>query len=157
VVTQRLIMKGGGYLRAMTRVFKQAVTDFFAAASRRSRLKSGILARNSVKRVSGFEGSRGTIIRLLEECRPPATPVERLAINALTREGRTSFTELLEHVARELYSDEVRSGAWALDIGLYGPNLFVPAVVSELKSGDGILWKIEEPEGQRDGILSDLS
>jgi hypothetical protein len=150
-------MKGGGYLRAMTRVFKQAVTDFFAAASRRSRLKTGIPGRNSPKGVRGFEGSPGAIIRLLEECRPPATPVEQLAINVLKREGRTSFTKLLEHVARELYSDEVRSGAWALDIGLYGPNLFVPDVVSELKSGDGILWKIEEPEGQRDGILSDLS
>lgn len=141
----------------MSRVLKQAVTDFFAAASRRSRLKTGILGRNSPKGVPGFEGSPGAIIRLLEECRPPATPVEQLAINVLKHEGRTSFTKLLEHVARELYSDEVRSGAWALDIGLYGPNLFVPDVVSELKSGDGILWKIEEPEGQRDGILSDLS
>jgi len=141
----------------MTKVFKQAVTDFFAAVSRTSRLKTGILGRNSPKGVRGFEGSRGAIIRLLEECRPPATPVEQLAINVLKREGRTSFTKLLEHVARELYSDEVRSGAWALDIGLYGPNLFVPDVVSELKSGDGILWKIEEPEGQHDGILSDLS
>ena len=141
----------------MTKVFKQAVTDFFAAVSRTSRLKTGILGRNSPKGVRGFEGSRGAIIRLLEECRPPATPVEQLAINVLKREGRTSFTKLLEHVARELYSDEVRSGAWALDIGLYGPNLFVPDVVSELKSGDGILWKIEEPEGQHNGILSDLS
>ena len=141
----------------MTKVFKQAVTDFFAAVSRTSRLKTGILGRNSPKGVRGFEGSRGAIIRLLEECRPPATPVEQLAINVLKREGRTCFTKLLEHVARELYSDEVRSGAWALDIGLYGPNLFVPDVVSELKSGDGILWKIEEPEGQHDGILSDLS
>jgi len=156
VVAQRLIVKDGGYLRAMTRLFKQAISNFVAAASRRSRLETGILGSNSPKGVRGFECSRGAIIRLLEECRPPATPVEQLAINVLKREGRTSFTKLLEHVARELYSDEVRSGAWALDIGLYGPSLFVPDVISELKSGDGILWKIEEPEGQRDGILSDL-
>jgi len=140
----------------MTRVLKQAVSDFFAAASRRSRLKTGIPGIHGPGKVRGCEGSGGAIIRLLEESRPPATPVEQLAINVLKRQGRTSFTRLLEHVAGELYSDEVRSGAWALDIGLYGPNLFVPDVISELKSGDGILWKIEEPEGQRDGILSDL-
>jgi hypothetical protein len=40
---------------------------------------------------------------------------------------------LVEHIAREIYSDEVRRGAWVLDIALFGLGLFVPDVVFELK------------------------
>ncbi len=113
--------------------------------------------RREPKEAPGLKAPDGATIRLLAASRPPATHVERLAIDILKREGSISFTKLLERVARELYSDEVRSGAWVLDIGLYGPNLFVPDVILELESGNGILWKFEQPGKERDGILSDLS
>lgn len=106
---------------------------------------------------SETKGFEGLTIRLLEPSRPPVTPVERLAVEVLKREGRTSLTKLVEHVAREVYFDEVHRGAWVLDIGLYVPKLFVPNVTSELKAANGILWKIESPEEQGDEILPNLS
>jgi len=115
-----------------------------------------MVAGKRSERSSGAKGLDGFTIRLLKASRSPATTVERLSVEILKREGRTSLVKLVERVAREIYSDEVRSGAWALDIGLYGPNLFVSDVISELKSGNGILWQIEEPEGPGDGILPDL-
>lgn len=102
----------------------------------------------------GFEG---LTIRLLQASRSPTTPVERLAVEILKCEGRTSLTKLVERVARELYFDEVRKGAAVLDIGLFGPGLFVPNVVGELRLAEGILWKIEGLKEQADGVLPDLS
>lgn len=78
-------------------------------------------------------------------------------LEILKHEGRTSLARLVERAARELYSDEVRNGASALDIGLYGPGLFVSDVISELESGNGIRWEIERPREKVEGILPDLS
>lgn len=112
------------------------------------------------KRAEGFSGTKGLggfTIRLLKASRSPATIVERLSVEILKREGRTSLAKLIERVAREVYFDEVRHGASALDIGLYGPDLFVTEVISELKAANSILWRIESQEERGNGVLPDLS
>jgi hypothetical protein len=53
---------------------------------------------------------------------------------------------LVERVASELYNEELRHGAWVLDIGLFGSSLFVPDVVSEIEARNGTLWRIDDPE-----------
>lgn len=75
----------------------------------------------------------------------------------LKREGKIPFRVLVERVARDLYLDELRRGAWVVDIGLFGEALFVPEVVRELQAADGILWDIERPKEEDDGVLPDRS
>jgi len=75
--------------------------------------------------------------------RQPATAAERLAVAALRQGSTTSLSSLVNHVARELYNQEVANGAWALDIGIFGPDLFAPDVALELRAGNRILWDIE--------------
>ncbi len=78
--------------------------------------------------------------------RAPITSVERLTVATLKREGIIAFALLVERVASEVYSEELRNGAWILDIGLFGSRLFVPAVAGEIKARNGTLWQIEKPE-----------
>ena len=83
-------------------------------------------------------------VRLIEpSLRKPATATERLAVAALRQGSTTSLNSLVNHVARELYNEEVAKGAWALDIGMFGPDLFAPEVAFELRAGNRILWDIE--------------
>lgn len=79
--------------------------------------------------------------------RSPLTPVERLAVSALKREGVVSFERLVKRIASDLYSEELRNGAWSVDIGFFGSGLFIRDVTRELKAGDGILWKIKQEKG----------
>lgn len=84
-------------------------------------------------------------VRLLESAaRLPTTPVEQWTVNCLKRGGPTPFSELVNQVADQLYLDEILHGGAALDIGLFGPKLFRSEVATELKAGDGILWKIRQ-------------
>lgn len=84
-------------------------------------------------------------VRLLDESgRSPATPIEKLTVTALKDQGPTPFLALVERVAREIYLDEIRKGAWVVDIGLFGSSLFTRDVARELKTGDGILWEIKQ-------------
>jgi len=83
-------------------------------------------------------------VRLINpSLRQPATATERLAVAALKQGSTTSLSSLVNHVARELYNEEVAKGAWALDIGMFGPDLFAPEVAFELRAGNRILWDIE--------------
>jgi hypothetical protein len=75
--------------------------------------------------------------------REPATASERLAIAVLKQGNTTSLSSLIDCVAREIYKEELATGAGFLDIGLFGPNLFVHEVAIELRAGNGILWHIE--------------
>jgi hypothetical protein len=52
----------------------------------------------------------------------------------------------VDQVARKYYKEEIRNGAWALDLGLLGPMLFVRQVLHDLESGEGALWQVEGPE-----------
>ena len=141
----------------MRSTLKEAISDFFAGRSWKPKAAPGIVAG---KRPEGFSWAKGLdrfTVRLLKASRSPATIVERLSVEILKREGRTSLKRLVADVAREVYSDEVHHGAWVLDIGLYGPDLFVTEVISELNAANGILWKIESPEEPGNGALPDLS
>jgi hypothetical protein len=77
------------------------------------------------------------------------TPVERLAVSTLRREGAMPLPALAKLVASDLYVDALRHGAWVIDIGVFGRDIFVPDVARELKAADGILWEIETPDGAR--------
>lgn len=87
------------------------------------------------------------VVRLLEPV-PTAltTPIERLAISSLQREGVLSFESLVRQVAFDLYHEELRIGAGVLDIGFYGSGLFVSQVAREIRARSGALWKIEKIE-----------
>lgn len=94
--------------------------------------------------------ARAGRVRLLEAGqRSPLTAVERLAVSALRHEGAMPLLLLAERVAQDLYRDALRHGAWVLDIGLFGRDIFVPDVVRELEAASGVLWEIESVEGAR--------
>jgi hypothetical protein len=50
--------------------------------------------------------------------------------------------DLVQRVARTLYVDALGQGAWTVDIGVFGSEVFVPEVVRGLEEGDGTLWEI---------------
>jgi hypothetical protein len=84
-------------------------------------------------------------VRLLDPLhRSPATPIEKLAVATLKEREPTPLTTLVERVAHGVYLDEIRAGAWVLDIGLFGSRLFTRDVARELEAADGILWKITQ-------------
>ena len=94
----------------------------------------------------GAAGAVGPTVRLLgDQGRSPGTPFEQLVVAALQRHGAMPFRALAVEVARDLYLDELRQGAWATDIGLLGDGLFVPEVAREVEAGNGRLWWIEGP------------
>lgn len=88
---------------------------------------------------------KGLLVQPLDPaCRNPLSATEELTVKRLKQKGAAPFPEMIDYIARQLFFDEVRRGGALLDIGLFGLNLFRPQAVSELKAGDGILWKIEE-------------
>jgi hypothetical protein len=101
--------------------------------------------KNWFKRSSDNEQNH--IVRLIEPLpRPAATPIEKLTVSALNREGAIPFQLLVERVTSELYVEELSNGAWILDIGLFGKNLFISDAVQEIKAGAGTLWQIDKPK-----------
>lgn len=125
----------------------QSVTDFISIKLRRSKNLSGALSKKSGRGAAQNDDPAHLSVRLLDPpSRLPRTPLEKLAVTTLKKQGPTPFPTLVERVARDIYHDEIRNGASVVDIGLFGPDLFVPEVIPGLKAGDGILWKIEKPE-----------
>lgn len=141
----------------MSAILKRVIDGLIRPKRQHGEARSGMLAAKRSEDISENETFDGATFRLVAPVRPAATPVERLAVEILKREGRTSLKRLVADVAREVYFDEVRRGAWVLDIGLYGPDLFVTEVISELNAANGILWKIESQEERGNGALPDLS
>jgi hypothetical protein len=85
------------------------------------------------------------VVRLIDSPRrAPATPIEQRLISTLRETGSVSFATLVNAVSADLYAEELRTGAGALDIGLFGSRLFNGDVIRELKAGDRILWEIRE-------------
>lgn len=74
--------------------------------------------------------------------RCPSTPIERRLASALKEAGPISAANLVKRTAADLYEDELRTGAAALDIGLLGERLFDRDIIRELYAGDAILWDI---------------
>jgi hypothetical protein len=84
-------------------------------------------------------------VRLIDSPRRlPETLIEQRVSSRLTRSRRVAFSALVNEIAAELYTDELRNGAGVLDLGLFGSRLFSGDVMRELKAGDGILWEIEQ-------------
>jgi hypothetical protein len=51
------------------------------------------------------------------------------------RPGASPAADVVERVALELYARALNGGAWALDIGVFGPRLFAP-------DARDVLWSI---------------
>lgn len=93
-------------------------------------------------RDAGPPGDR--VVRLLEAPRrQPATVVERLAVSVLAPAGVAPLAGLAERVARDLYVDALKHGAWVMDIGALGEEVFAADVARALEAADGILWRID--------------
>ena len=93
---------------------------------------------------AGAAGRRERRVRLIEAAaRPPVTPVERLVVATLARQGAMPLDQLGEQVALDLYRDALSRGAGILDLGFFGKDLFIPEAILEIETGDGALWKIE--------------
>jgi hypothetical protein len=52
-----------------------------------------------------------------------------MVVNRLKYMRATSLNSLVEAVARDLYVQELANGAFALDIGAFGPTLFSTALL----------------------------
>lgn len=76
--------------------------------------------------------------------RAAKTSVERMIVNLLDREGPKNGAEIVKRVAQQIYREELRCGAAALDVGLFGASLFESEVAAALKTGVGVLWTVEE-------------
>ena len=82
-------------------------------------------------------------VRLLQQAgRSPRTAIESVIIAVLGDEGAIAYQQLVRRVADRLYHEELRRGAGASDIGLFGSRLFDREVVAAIKAGAGELWKI---------------
>ncbi len=88
--------------------------------------------------------------------RLPLSPAEGFTVELLRQYGSAPLPFVVDQVALKFYLDEIRNGAWALDLGLLGPGMFVRQVLQDLEAGDGILWHIEREEKPNE-LLPDLS
>jgi len=64
----------------------------------------------------------------------PATPSERFALEVVQADRETLLSDLIEKVTRACYRAEIRTGGWALDLGLLGAGIFFPKVVREAQA-----------------------
>ena len=88
--------------------------------------------------------ARDPSVRLLDEpCREPASPAERWAVRALARNGDLPLHQLVEHMARELYREELRRGGWATEIGFAGSAPFRADAERAVEDAAGSLWTID--------------
>ena len=90
------------------------------------------------------------VIRPLQLTGPaPEGTEERLILAELGQGGALGIDALVDRVARALYEGEQLRGAWAADIGVFGPTLFESEVRRALHAGDGRLWTITGPPHAR--------
>lgn len=61
---------------------------------------------------------------ILKDAGQARTDMERLVCDILQTEGPTTVSDLIKRIADEMYYEELRNGAWAVDIGISGPSLF---------------------------------
>lgn len=52
------------------------------------------------------------------------TDEERIVCHILRERKSCNMSELIAKLADEMYKDELLNGAWAVDIGLFGPKIF---------------------------------
>jgi hypothetical protein len=61
---------------------------------------------------------------VLKDAGQARTDMERLVCDILHGESPKTASDLVKRVADEMYCEEPRNGAWAVDIGIWGPSLF---------------------------------
>ena len=93
--------------------------------------------------------ARPATVRLLQPAGGlPQTAVESEITALLRDEGAISYQRLVRQVADRLYHEELRRGAGASDIGLFGGRIFEREVIAALNAGAGELWDID-PEVEK--------
>lgn len=112
-----------------------------------SRQTTNVIEKPNIKRKQASNGgltdSSPCVARLIEfSCRVPATAVESLVVTLLKEAKEVPCKKLVWWVADNLYRNELRAGAWAIDIGLFGSGLFVADALDAVNSGNGELWEI---------------
>ena len=104
-----------------------------------------LLSRRANKPALNQESRRDLMVRLIDlQSTGGENPIERAAISNLKQQGVVPLDVLVHQVASQLYRDELRNGAAAVDIGLFGASLFVPEVVKVIRERNEALWKIFE-------------
>jgi hypothetical protein len=82
-------------------------------------------------------------VRLLTPlARAPSTIIEARVVALLENNTMMPFDRLVRLVAAGLYHDELRRGAAALDVGLFGRRLFDQEVTGVLEAQDRVLWEV---------------
>lgn len=107
------------------------------------KLFAGSARRASIHRIDGAQSGAAAVRLIGSPERLPETAIEQRLMSRLKDTGPISFSSLVNAVAADLYTDELRRGAGVLDIGLLGSRLFTAEVVHELNAGDGVLWEIK--------------
>jgi hypothetical protein len=80
--------------------------------------------------------------------RAPQTAVESAIVAVLRGQGAVAYERLIRQVADRLYEEELRRGASALDIGLFGSRLFDREVAAAIEAGTGALWELIPDAGK---------
>ena len=109
----------------------QLRNDFLA------RFPIGIRPRLTTRRETG---SKVRLRQITDRRR--ATAAESVVIKLLSQAEEIPLETLVGRVAEALYNEELRAGAWAVDVGLFGSGLFAAEARRVLASGDGELWEI---------------
>ncbi|MBI4526952.1 MAG: hypothetical protein HY695_24410 [Deltaproteobacteria bacterium] len=94
---------------------------------------------------TGSEGDRlsdATVRLILLPRRAHKNDVEAFVVSLLNRRKDLPYSQVVLNVAEFLYREELRSGGWAVDIGLFGSSLWVADARRALEEGDGELWEI---------------
>lgn len=113
------------------------------------KLFSGSPRRATVDTVAGAKSPAPAVRLMHAPKRLPQTAIEQQLMSTLQEGGTISLSRLVNAVATDLYTNELRKGAGVLDIGLFGSRLFTGEVLQELEAGDGILWVIEAGRDNR--------
>jgi hypothetical protein len=115
------------------------LAGWLASLALRTRLGRSLQATDS----SASRKLLGDVRPIPGPLRPPRSVTEHSALALLHGQAAVPFETLVQRVARELYASELRHGGSMLDVGLFGPTLFVSDVAREILAADGILWRID--------------
>jgi len=110
-----------------------------------NQLRNGFLSKFpiGIKQPLATRRETGSKVRLRQITnRRRATAAESVVVELLSHAEEIPLETLVARVAEALYHEELRAGAWAVDVGLFGSGLFVPDARRVLASGDGELWEI---------------
>ena len=88
------------------------------------------------------EAREGTVRLLQQAGRSPQGAIESEITAVLRDDAEVVYQQLVRRVADRLYNEELRRGAGASDIGLFGSRIFDREVNAALKAGAGELWEV---------------